>query len=483
MIVRQIIICLVACLFLSPPALYAGQYVRIEGADLSSSYPEGRIVLAIKGLPASLVTDPAEEALSVAEDGVKITRGITVRKQSDARNYLYMVFSIDTSKSISKKLLGSIKSAAREIVSSTGPNDEIAVYRFDDRVTRLNDFTRNTDRIIKNIDSVQRHGSKTLLYNSIYDSIELLNRVAQDNKKIIVFTDGKDEGSSVRDDDIIHLARAGGIPVYFICCRDSSRLKTMARIAKMTGGKVIYSERHSDIAGMYRTLLSIIKSRFVVHYPSSLKQDGKEHAVEVQLRHGDIIDRDSVVVTAALPDLWSRLKLDSSVLFWICLLLLVLIAAIIIYFINREKNIVIKNCEAEKKLLVENMLRAGEPPARQEDGPQGGHLPLEDVSRYARAWVYRKGSAGTEHKQELKVPVTVIGSDRESDIVIDDYAVSPRHAKIAFINGSYYLFDLISERGTVLNGKKLLRPKALYDWDEIMVGNSVLIFRGSIKTA
>ena len=481
MINKKIRICLVISLLLVPLSLFAGQYVKIEGVDLCSSYPAGRIFLAIKGLQSSLVTAPGENLLSIVEDGRHITDGITVKKQSDAQNYLYMVFSIDSSKSISKKFMASIKAAAREIVTSIGPNDTIAVYHFDDRVTKLNDFTKNTDLIVKNINSVERHGKKTLLYNSLYDSIELLNKVEQDNKKIIVFTDGKDEGSSVRDDDIIQLARTSGIPIYFICCKDSSKLPVMARISKMSGGKVVYSNRHNDIAGMYRTVLSIIKSRYIVHYPSRLKRDGREHSIEVGITYDDIKDRDSIVVPATGFSVWNIFPLDSAVLFGICLLLLMLIFLIILYFIYREKNLLKKSFEIEKKLIVENMLRAGGTHVQRMDDEQEVRYPVDPESNYAHAWVYQKGAAGVGNKQELLVPEMIIGRERGSDIVINDETASPRHAKIKFINGSYYLFDLISERGTFLNGKKLLRPKALYDWDEITVGSSVLIFRGSIK--
>jgi len=46
------------------------------------------------------------------------------------------------------------------------------------------------------------------------------------------------------------------------------------------------------------------------------------------------------------------------------------------------------------------------------------------------------------------------------------------------MQGGYYLFDLISDTGTFLNSKKILRPRLLHDWDEIRMGNTSFIFRG-----
>ena len=68
----------------------------------------------------------------------------------------------------------------------------------------------------------------------------------------------------------------------------------------------------------------------------------------------------------------------------------------------------------------------------------------------------------------------------ENTIVVTDPEVSDIHCKIKNINGGYHLFDIISDRGTFLNGKKILRPKPLHDWDEITIGNTTFLFRGKI---
>lgn len=71
-----------------------------------------------------------------------------------------------------------------------------------------------------------------------------------------------------------------------------------------------------------------------------------------------------------------------------------------------------------------------------------------------------------------------IGSTAENDLVLLEKTVSPKHAKIKKVKNVYFIFDLISDSGTYLNAKKLLRPKALCDFDEIRLGKVLLIFRG-----
>jgi len=117
-------------------------------------------------------------------------------------------------------------------------------------------------------------------------------------------------------------------------------------------------------------------------------------------------------------------------------------------------------------------------PAKQQTAVSG-----EDEGCYAHAWLYQKDGPELGKKYLLQSREAFIGHGINNSVVIDDESVSLQHAKIKNINGTYHIFDLMSEYGTFLNGKKLLRPKALHDWDEIKIGRIILIFRGAMRPA
>jgi VWFA-related protein len=462
-------------------SLLAGQFVKIERIDASSiAYPKVQVFLRIDGIHESDITAPDEKILTFYEDGSRVDDSITVTKQIDTEQYLYLVFSIDSSKSISKKFLSQIKSSARDIVRSIGPQDKIAVYRFNDHVSLLNTFTQNTDQIIKNINSVKRHGKKTLLYSAIYDSIELLDKVKQINKKIIVFTDGKDEGSNVSEEDVIQKARNSGIPIYFISFKNSNEIRIMANISKLTGGKLIYSTSHDDVAGMYRTILSCMNNRYSAAYQTHLKKDGMNHTIEVRLNNGDIRDQDSKLIRLD-TDFISRdlLSLNGYICLVIIFFLIIVLFIVIIYFLNREKRYFQEQYEIEKRLLLDKTLVPGELKGDRTDTEQQAISFEDEECHYANAWLYQKDGPEMGKKYLIQSQETTIGCGNENSIVINDELISVHHAKIKNINGIYHMFDLISDHGTYLNGKKLLRPKALHDWDEIKIGQIILIFRGT----
>jgi adenylate cyclase len=72
---------------------------------------------------------------------------------------------------------------------------------------------------------------------------------------------------------------------------------------------------------------------------------------------------------------------------------------------------------------------------------------------------------------------SVIGRSAGVNIQVPDREVSRRHTAIEPENGSLVLKDLGSSNGTFLNGRRVYAPTALRDGDEVMVGNTRLVFR------
>ncbi len=468
--IRTIIIVIVCicCALTYTSSAVAGQYLKINKIDASSEFPKVIISVTINGIDSSSGA-LSDNDLIIDEDGSRIEEPLTVINDADSENHLYLVFSIDSSKSISKNFLKKIKMSARDIAGSIGEKDKIAVYRFNDNVELLNSFSHNTDEILKNIDGIKRHGRKTLLYTSIYDSIELLDKVRLNNKKVIVFTDGKDEGSSVDEEDVIQFAANAMIPIYFICCKDSKNIRSMARISKRTGGALLYSTGN-DIAGMYRTVISVMKNRYTVSYPTKLNLDGMNHRIEVRLKHKNMRDRDSEVFFLEKKQSGGPIIPNSAIIV-LNIVLLVILVAVICFFIYREKE------------LLKKMAEDSQRPVPGHDEP-ASFVPVEEAGiafnkSGSGAWLLQKNGSAIGKKYPIQYPDIIIGSGKESTIIINDTSVSERHSRIKNIQGAYTLFDLISDRGTYLNDKKLLRPKVLHDWDEITIGSTKLIFRAS----
>ena len=85
-----------------------------------------------------------------------------------------------------------------------------------------------------------------------------------------------------------------------------------------------------------------------------------------------------------------------------------------------------------------------------------------------------KGKVVGEH--ELDKESFSIGRRPESDIRVDNLAVSGRHARIITIGGESFIEDLESTNGTLVNGNRTTK-QPLHDGDEITIGKHLLEFR------
>lgn len=82
------------------------------------------------------------------------------------------------------------------------------------------------------------------------------------------------------------------------------------------------------------------------------------------------------------------------------------------------------------------------------------------------------GAVGAEW--ELQGAVLILGRDHDCDISLPDSSVSRRHAQIIRQADGYFLSDLQSANGTILNDTLLSAPAALHPGDVLRLGEIVL---------
>lgn len=72
---------------------------------------------------------------------------------------------------------------------------------------------------------------------------------------------------------------------------------------------------------------------------------------------------------------------------------------------------------------------------------------------------------------------TVVGRGKECDIRVDNMFLSLEHFQIWYEDGVWYIGDIGSKNGTMLNGTKLKKVKPLKDGDIIFFGGIEFTFK------
>ena len=481
-IITSFIIAITVIVTISRTQGHCGPFVTIQNVDVSTDFPAIRVFFTINNRGASDIQEIDEDNIVLYEDGYRVNY-VKLLNLSRKNDLLYLVFSIDSSKSIGRTLLSEIKISAKEIIKRSRRRDKIALYRFNDEVLMLNNFSTSRESLMRNIDKISMHGRRTLLYNSIYDAIDFLSRDGLNRKAIVVFTDGRDDGSSVTSDDVIKFARESHTPVHFVCSGSPSSMKQCGRIATLTGGRVVSLKKRNSTSTLYSGIVNSMRNQYIAQYRSIINPDGGDHHIELRLKQGTIRDRASSTFSVPLSLSLFQIPHVSVLFFALMIILMVMLITVIILLLLKYRKS--HTCATEPVLQKQHVYRQNYNLSDLTTVPEDSGLkppvitPDDPDYAYARAWLLQKDGPESGKKFPIFWDQITIGRGEYNTVVTNDQAVSIEHAKIKKVNNAFLLFDLASDNGTFLNGKKLLRPKPLYDWDEIKIGRTLFIFRGT----
>jgi VWFA-related protein len=95
----------------------------------------------------------------------------------------------------------------------------------------------------------------------------------------------------------------------------------------------------------------------------------------------------------------------------------------------------------------------------------------------APAWLVVKEGSAVGHQFPLHKDRIVLGRSTQCEVVIDDTAVSNRHAAILREGDNFLIQDLASTNGTFVAGERISAPQALQEGTEVRVGKTVLVFK------
>jgi pSer/pThr/pTyr-binding forkhead associated (FHA) protein len=74
--------------------------------------------------------------------------------------------------------------------------------------------------------------------------------------------------------------------------------------------------------------------------------------------------------------------------------------------------------------------------------------------------------------QQFVLPEVTIGRDPACECPVDDNAISARHARLSYHHHQWWLEDLVSANGVLLNQEKLTMPTVITTGDEFICGET-----------
>ena len=80
-----------------------------------------------------------------------------------------------------------------------------------------------------------------------------------------------------------------------------------------------------------------------------------------------------------------------------------------------------------------------------------------------------------EDSYKFSTPDILVGRDQICDLILDEKTVSAEHARLSYHHGNWWVEDLDSRNGTLLNLEILSTPAVVVSGDELQLGQVIII--------
>lgn len=97
-----------------------------------------------------------------------------------------------------------------------------------------------------------------------------------------------------------------------------------------------------------------------------------------------------------------------------------------------------------------------------------------EAPRGADGWLVAERGGGLQREQRFDlIGGLSVGRSKDADVRIDDRYASSIHARVFSRGGRFYVEDMNSTNGTLLNGATLQGEAELIDGDSVQIGDTV----------
>jgi len=279
--------CWLALILIAVATLASAQ--KLEDRDFSLSVDVELVVLPVsvldsKGFP---VRGLSQEYFSVYED--KVQQDIALFKQEDIPLSVGLV--IDSSSSMTSKL-DRLNVAAMTFVHESNPDDETALVSFGDESFIEQDFTSNTNKLSRALSTLKPTG-ETALYDAVFLAAKHLQQQGAHEKKVLlVVSDGEDNKSSYKLNQVLKMLKESKIILYSIGLLSdydfsyygTDPRKALKQLAEVTGGASFFPKKLDEVEGICQKIARDLRNQYTIGYkPTNVKLDGAWRKVSIRL--------------------------------------------------------------------------------------------------------------------------------------------------------------------------------------------------------
>lgn len=213
---------------------------------------------------------------------------------------LTAVLLVDSSISMKGERLAAGLQGAEAFVKSMKTLDEAMLMLFSDQLLHATAFTESSDDLLAPLAGLEANGN-TAINDHLYLALKLLD-ARQGRRVVVLFTDGSDLHSVLSMEEVLWKARRSQALVYWLRLEEGggkytsfatawrgaeanrAELDHLEETVVQSGGRIATLQSVAEVEPAFREIVRELREQYVLgFYPSSIKNDGSWHEVNVKV--------------------------------------------------------------------------------------------------------------------------------------------------------------------------------------------------------
>lgn len=229
----------------------------------------------------------------IYEDGVEVKKESIASFSLQEAPYAAVVL-LDSSGSMEARFTIA-RSAAIRFLDGLRQEDVAAVYRFDSKVERVQEFSGGRD-LAPTAYAIRAKGMTTL-HDAIVEAANTLASRPENRKAIVILSDGMDTFSKASSEKAVETALAVGASIYAVDMSQmdvaGSRKQPVAAslksFAEKTGGRFVATPGGPALRDAFTGIADELGHQYTISYrPENKTRDGKWRSLEVKAQREDV---------------------------------------------------------------------------------------------------------------------------------------------------------------------------------------------------
>lgn len=191
---------------------------------------------------------------------------------------------VDHSRSMGPKL-SEVTAAIVAFAQSSNPQDEMFVVDFNDDVSLEprdgRAFTHDPAELARAVSAVSARG-QTALYDAVYEGLTHLRLAHGDKKALIIVSDGGDNASRHKYEDVLALARRSQAVIYSIGLlgdsNEEENPKTLRRLCNDSGGIAFFPDAGETVRNVSARIARDLREQYTLGFAPDKGPSDSGHA-------------------------------------------------------------------------------------------------------------------------------------------------------------------------------------------------------------